>query len=126
MAVCVQDLLASANQSVPRITPDEARRLIEQDGALLLDVRDSAELAQSGKLAGAINVARGMLEFRADAASAYHDAAFRAERTVIVYCASGGRSALSCKTLQDMGYAQVFNLGGYKDAADGGFPTEAP
>jgi rhodanese-related sulfurtransferase len=61
-----------------------------------------------------------MLEFRADPACPYHDARFEKKKPVIVYCASGGRSALSGKTLKDLGYDKVFNLGGFKDWADSG------
>ena len=121
----VKDMLASANASVPRVTPDEARRLISEEGALLVDVRDAPELSQAGKLKDAVNVSRGMLEFRADGASPYHNPEFRTDRPVILYCASGGRSALSAQTLQQMGYRRVYNLGGFKEAADGGFPTES-
>ncbi len=123
MAASVKEMLASANSSVPRINPEQARQLIEE-GALLVDVRDAPELSAGGKLKGAVNVSRGMLEFRADDSTPYHNNQFRRERPVILYCASGGRSALSGKVLQDMGYEQVYNLGGFKDAADGGFPTE--
>jgi len=59
-------------------------------------------------------VPRGLVEFRADPASAMHDAAFDRAKTVIAYCASGGRSALVGKTLKDMGYSNVRNLGGFK------------
>lgn len=65
-----------------------------------------------------------MLEFRADPNGSYHDPEFRKERPVVLYCASGGRSALGAKTLTDMGYDEVYNLGGFKEAADAGFPTE--
>ncbi|MEO6225545.1 MAG: rhodanese-like domain-containing protein [Sphingomicrobium sp.] len=124
MPTSVKDMLSSANDAVPRVTADEARRLIDDQGALLVDVRDAPELAAGGKLKDAVNVSRGMLEFRADDATPYHDANFRRDRPVIVYCASGGRSALSGKVLRDMGYDQVYNLGGFKDASEAGFPTE--
>ena len=124
MPTSVKDLMASANESVPKITPEEARRLISEEDALVVDVRDAPELAQGGKLSGAVNVSRGMLEFRADAGTPYHSTEFRTDRPVILYCASGGRSALSGKTLQDMGYERVYNLGGFKEAAEGGFPTD--
>jgi rhodanese-related sulfurtransferase len=65
-----------------------------------------------------------MLEFRADAESPYHDPQFSPGKTVLLYCASGGRSALAGKTLKDMGYASVYNLGGYKDLAESGLETE--
>ncbi|HEV2596426.1 MAG TPA: rhodanese-like domain-containing protein [Sphingomicrobium sp.] len=124
MPASVKELLSAANERVPRITAGEARRLIDQEGALLLDVRDAQELVQSGKLKDALNVSRGMLEFRADDATPYHNPEFRRERPIILYCASGGRSALSGKALQDMGYERVYNLGGFKEAAEAGFSTE--
>lgn len=124
MPSSVKQMLEVANEEVPRISAEEARRLIDEDGGLLVDVRDPHELAQSGKLQGALNVSRGMLEFRADSDLPYYDPQFRKDRAVILYCASGGRSALSGKTLRDMGYGEVYNLGGFKDAAQAGFPCE--
>jgi hypothetical protein len=62
---------------------------------LVLDVRDAPQVATSGKVAGAANVCRGMLEFRADPESPYHDKNFDRDKSVILYCASGGRSALA-------------------------------
>jgi rhodanese-related sulfurtransferase len=124
MPASVKQMLESANQAVPKGSVDEARRLIDEEGALLVDVRDANELAQSGKLEGALNVSRGMVEFRADPELPYHNPEFRKERPVILYCASGGRAALSGKALKDMGYGEVYNLGGFKDAAEAGFATE--
>ena len=124
MPTSVKQLLAAANEAVPRITPDEARRLIAESDALLLDVRDGTELARTGKLKGAAHVSRGMIEFRADPESQYHDAQFRKDRPVILYCGSGGRSALAGKTLKDLGFERVHNLGGFKELSDGGFETE--
>jgi rhodanese-related sulfurtransferase len=120
----VKALLASANACVPKISAEEAQRLIRDEDALLVDVRDAPELAASGKLSNAVNVSRGMLEFRADNSTPYHNPEFRTDRPVILYCASGGRSCLSGKALQDMGYQRVYNLGGFKDAAEAGFPTQ--
>lgn len=123
MATSVKELMAAANAAVPRITAEEARGLIAA-GALVIDVRDAPEVAASGKVRGAVNISRGMLEFRADAETPYHDAALRKDRPVILYCASGGRSALGGKLLKDMGYEQVYNLGGFKDWAEAGGETE--
>jgi len=82
------------------------------------------ELAGGGKLKGAVHASRGMLEFRADPESPYHNPAFQKDKTVLVYCASGGRSALSGKTLKDLGYSSVYNAGGFKELADAGLDTE--
>ena len=124
MPTSVKDLLAAANAAVPRVSPDEARRPMAEAGSLVVDVRDGAEVAQTGKIKGAVNVPRGMIEFRADADTPYHDAAFRKDRPVILYCASGGRSALAGKTLRDMGFERVHNLGGLKEATEAGLETE--
>lgn len=124
MATSVKELMAQANQAVPRISAAEAKQKLAAGGALLLDVRDGTELQASGKLKGALHVSRGLLEFKADPESPAHDPNFRKDRTIVLHCASGGRSALAGKTLQDMGYTSVFNLGGFKDAVDGGMEVE--
>jgi rhodanese-related sulfurtransferase len=120
MATSVKQMLEAANGAVPRITPQQAREMIAQGNALIVDLRDAPEVDKSGKVAGAVNVSRGMLEFRADPESPYHDQSFDKAKTVIVYCASGGRSALGGKTLKDLGYERVFNLGAFKDWAEAG------
>ena len=120
MATSVKQMLEAANAVVPRITPAEAKEMIAKGGTLVVDVRDAPEVALSGKVAGAVNVSRGMLEFRADPQAPTHDPNFDRAKTVIVYCASGGRSALSGKVLKDLGYERVYNLGGFKDWADSG------
>src|SRR5258705_12297537 len=120
MSSSVKEMLAAANGSVPAISPQDAKALIERGQALVVDVRDGLEIQSTGKVQGAKHVARGMLEFRADPESPYFDKAFDRDKTVIVYCASGGRSALAGKTLQDMGYKDVRNLGGFKSWADSG------
>ena len=125
MASSVKDMMAEANREVPKLTPQEVREKLRSGNALLVDVRDGTEVRDSGKIRGAVNVARGMLEFRADPESPYHDPAFRKDRTVILYCASGGRSALAGKTLKDFAYQNVFNAGAFKDLVGAGLEVEA-
>jgi rhodanese-related sulfurtransferase len=124
MATNVKQMIEAANAAVPRITPAQAKEMIAKNDVLVVDVRDAPEVQKSGKVAGAINVSRGMLEFRADPDSPYHDKSFSRGKTVILYCASGGRSALSGKVLKDMGYDQVYNLGAFKDWAEAGGQVE--
>ena len=119
----VKQMLEAAHAAVPRITADQAKDMIAK-GALVVDVRDAPELAQSGKVAGAVHVSRGMLEFRADPDSPYHDKNFARDKPVILYCASGGRSALGGKVLKEMGYDKVYNLGAFKDWAEAGGKVE--
>jgi rhodanese-related sulfurtransferase len=114
-------MMMAARAAVPAITPQEAGQLLQGGNALLVDVRDGTEVQASGKAKGALHVSRGFLEFKADPESPMYDPAFRKDRTIILYCASGGRSALAGKTLKDMGYADVRNLGGFPDwIASGG------
>jgi rhodanese-related sulfurtransferase len=120
MPATVKELLASANAVVPKVTPAEAKDMMAKGDVLVVDVRDAPEVAASGKVAGAVNVSRGMLEFRADPESPYHDKNFDRTKTVLVYCASGGRSALSGKVLKEMGYSKVYNMGAFKDWAESG------
>lgn len=112
MARTVADMLAEARAVVPAVTPEEARAMIAA-GALVVDIRDCAEIAASGKVKGAVAVGRGLLEFKADPTAPSHDPQFRPDRPVILYCASGGRATLAGKTLKDMGYTDVRNLGGF-------------
>ena len=112
--------MEAANAVVPRISPEQAKELIAKDDALVVDVRDAPEVEQSGKVAGAVHIPRGMLEFRADPESPYYDQSFAKDKTVIVYCAAGGRAALSGQALKEMGYTEVYNMGGFKDWADSG------
>src|SRR5215831_8155233 len=126
MTTSLKQMMEAANAVVPRITPVQAREMIAKGNALVVDVRDAPEIEKSGKVAGAVHVSRGMLEFRADPESPYHDKNFDKSKTVILYCASGGRSALSGKVLKEMGYHEVYNLGAFKDWADGGGAVDKP
>jgi len=132
MPTSVKLLLAAANAAVPRISPEETTSLMATGEAMVVDVRDAPELETAGKVAGALHVPRGMLEFRADPESPYHNPAFDRGKTVILYCASGGRAALAGKTLQELGFRDVRNLGAFKDwaesggAVEGGRPAAAP
>ena len=120
-----QSLIDAANAIVPRISPDKARDLVDTRDALLLDVRDPGEIALSGKLAGALNIPHGEVPFRADPESPHHLTVFRKDRPIVLYCASGRRSALDGHALKQLGYNQVLNLGGFRDGADAGWPIEA-
>ena len=127
---CIKVMKAAATRERLEIDWQElpiGKRGHEQHGnTLVVDVRDAPEVEKSGKVAGAVHVSRGMLEFRADPESPYHDKNFAKDKTVIVYCASGGRSALSGKVLKDMGYDRVYNLGAFKDWAEGGGAVDKP
>jgi rhodanese-related sulfurtransferase len=115
MATNVKQMLEAANAVVPKITSDQANDMMKKGNTLVVDVRDAPEVAASGKIAGAVHVSRGMLEFRADPESPYHDKNFTKEKNLILYCGSGGRAALAGKALKDLGYDKVYNVGAFKE-----------
>jgi rhodanese-related sulfurtransferase len=125
MGKSVKELVAAANAVVPSITPEEARQKIEA-GALVVDVRDAAEVEKSGKVAGAVHIPRGMVEFRADPDTPYYEKSFSKDKPVILYCAGGGRAALSGQALKEMGYSEVYNLGGFSDWVESGGAVDKP
>jgi rhodanese-related sulfurtransferase len=120
MATSVTQLIQAANAVVPRIAAAQAQELIAKGEALVVDVREAAEVQQSGKVSGAVHVPRGLLEFAADPQSPSHDQRFEVGKPVILYCAGGGRAALAGQALKEIGYGEVYNLGGFKDWLDSG------
>jgi len=124
MATTYKDMVAAANAVVPAVTAAEAASLVATAGAVIVDVRDGTEVKASGKAKGALAIPRGSLESRADPESANHNRALRKDHPVILYCAGGGRAALAGKTLREMGYTDVRNLGGFRDWVAGGGEIE--
>ena len=126
MSKSIMDVVAEAKTMVPSISPEELKSILGQDKVLVVDVRDAPELTATGKVQGALNVSRGMLEFRADETTPYHDKSFTKDKTIVLYCASGGRSALGGKALMELGYRDVRNLGAFKDWVEAGGAIEKP
>lgn len=120
MPMTAMDLVAAAKQQIREISPAEAGPLL--GNAKVLDVREPAEFA-AGKLPGAVNIPRGVLEFQIG----NHPGFAGCQNTdLLVYCLSGGRSALAVETLQKLGYGRAVSLaGGYQAWSDAGLPIEA-
>ncbi|WP_446831454.1 molybdopterin-synthase adenylyltransferase MoeB [Candidatus Foliamicus sp.] len=111
--------LADLRQSIPQVTPTEAHAL-QRNGALLVDIRDTEEVAQ-GSLRDACHIERSFLEFRIE------DVAPDLDRTLLVTCASGGRSLFAADELRRMGYSDVRSVaGGFNQWKDEGLPFEMP
>ena len=124
MGKSIMDQVAEAKAVVPDIGPDEVKTLLGREDVLIVDVRDDGEVASTGKVRGALHVSRGMLEFRADETTPYHNEAFSKDKTIILYCASGGRAALGGKALLELGYEDVRNLGGFPAWVESGGDVE--
>ncbi|MEO6946453.1 MAG: rhodanese-like domain-containing protein [Nitrobacter sp.] len=98
----VKAMLSEAEAEVPHIRPQEAKEWFGKTDVLFFDVRETNEVAASGKVSGALSVPRGLIEFCSDPSSSMHDAKLNRANTVIVYCGSGGRAALTGKNLKEM------------------------
>lgn len=108
----ISELINDAKGRIANLSPTEVAAELEADEALLVDLREPAELEDSGVIPGAIHAPRGMLEFWADPTSAYHRGEFDPERRTLLYCATGGRSALATATLHQLGYENIAHLDG--------------
>jgi rhodanese-related sulfurtransferase len=112
MVKSAAEMVAEANAAVGTVSVEEAKRLVGKDDVVFVDVREGAELATQGKIPGAVHAPRGHLEFYADPTAPRHLPELASGKRLVVYCASGGRSALAAKTLKDMGIDKVANLRG--------------
>ncbi|MCX6291105.1 MAG: rhodanese-like domain-containing protein [Bacteroidetes bacterium] len=118
------DLVKEAKLAVENLTPDEVSEELSKGNVVLIDIRESEELKQNGRIANAVHAPRGMLEFYADSSLPYHKPEFNKDNRIILQCASGGRSALAAATLKQMGYHNIAHLdGGLKAWKESGKPV---
>ena len=121
----VADMIASARLLIVSISVTEAAELQRLDAATLIDLRDVGELKDVGMVPNAFHAPRGIIEFWADPDSPYHKSIFHTDRKLILFCASGLRSALAVRTLQDMGMDNVLDMeGGITEWKMQGLPME--
>ncbi|HRB30916.1 MAG TPA: rhodanese-like domain-containing protein [Ferruginibacter sp.] len=106
------DLVKEAKQGIENLSADQVNEELQNSNVTLIDIRESEELKQNGRIAGAVHAPRGMLEFYADASLPYHKPEFDKNKRIILHCASGGRSALAVTTLKQMGFENVAHLDG--------------
>lgn len=119
-----KDFLEEANAVVPRMSAEDAIAQYKAGGGVFVDVRDSGAIAQSGTIAGAHRIARGMIEFVADPATQLHNDVLQKDADIYLICGAGGQAALAGKTLKDMGFEKVTNIGGFGDWKAAGGPVE--
>ena len=108
----VAEMIAAARLLIDRVSVHEAAELQRLDAAILIDLRDVRELQKLGTVANSFHAPRGMLEFWADPDSPYHKPIFQTDKKLILFCASGLRSALAVRTLQEMGMPNVLDMEG--------------
>ena len=124
MSISVKDLVARAKSEIRNLSVDEFAGALDGDSVTLVDVREPDEVIRDGAIPGAVQAPRGMLEFWADPTSPYHRDELQPARHTLVYCASGGRSALAAQTLQNLGFGEVAHLdGGFRAWLEQGRPV---
>lgn len=110
MMKTVTDLVQQAKANINEISIEQANNMLEND-SIALDVREPAEY-EAGHIANAKHIARGTLEFMIGNHPDFQDK----NASVVVYCKTGGRSALATATLQQLGFTQVYSILGGFDA----------
>ena len=118
-------LLDDADRVLRAISTNELAGMLARDDVLVVDVREAEERDKNGHIPGSVHAPRGNLEFFADPDCPFHKPVFAGDKMIVTHCASGWRSALAAKTLQDMGFAKVAHLaGGFKAWKAEGRPVE--
>ncbi|KRH78943.1 MAG: rhodanese [Ferrovum sp. 37-45-19] len=105
-------LLAEANAVIESCNVTEVNSAQHDSNVLIVDLRETAEILRDGMIPGAFHAPRGLIEFWVDPTSPYHKPVFQEKTHFILYCASGWRSALTAKTLQEMGLPNIKHLEG--------------
>lgn len=120
-----KDYLDEANAVVPKMSADDAIKQHGNSDAVFIDVRDSSAIAETGTIKGAQRIPRGMIEFAADETmETLYNPAMKKDADLYVICAAGGQAALAGKTLKDMGFSKVTNIGGISGWKDAGGAME--
>ena len=118
-------LLEIANKEITRLDFAESLDLIRKTESVIIDVREESEVINQGLIKDAIHIPRGLIEFKLSPNSLNNPANINANTNLLIYCAGGYRSALAAKTLLDLGFKNVFNLGGYQEWIDSGGDIQA-
>ena len=117
--------LAEANDIVPRLSVEDAMAKHGDSNVVIIDVRDGKAIDETGTIAGALRIPRGFIEFAADETTDFHNASITKDKEILVVCAAGGMAALTGRTLTEMGYNKVYNIGGFSAWKDAGGPVES-
>ena len=116
----LEALLIEANDLVKRLSYDESVDLINNSQTVIIDVREESEVYNLGLIKNAVHIPRGLLEFKLSPNSPNNPILINDDTNILVYCAGGYRSALAAKSLLDLGFKNVFNLGGFQEWVESG------
>ena len=116
----LEELLIEANELVKRLSYDQSVDLINNTQTVIIDVREESEVYNLGVIKNAIHIPRGLIEFKLSPNSPNNPVLINDDTNILVYCAGGYRSALAAKSLLDLGFKNVFNLGGFQEWVESG------
>ena len=117
-----KDYLEEANKVVKKIDVNKAIEIHKNKSAIFIDVRDSSDIAKTGSIEGSLKIQRGLIEFVADEGTEFYNDNLQKDSEIILVCGAGGQAALTGKTLIDMGYKNVLNVGAIGDWEKNGGP----
>ena len=116
----LEELLIEANELVKRLSYDQSVDLINNTQTVIIDVREESEVYNLGVIKNAIHIPRGLIEFKLSPNSPNNPVLINDDTNILVYCAGGYRSALAAKSLLDLGFKNVYNLGGFQEWVESG------
>ena len=116
----LEELLIEANDLVKRLSYDESVDLISNTQTVIIDVREESEVYNLGLIKNAVHIPRGLIEFKLSPNSPNNPVLIDDNTNILVYCAGGYRSALAAKSLIDLGFKNVYNLGGFQEWVESG------
>ena len=104
------EMVKNARKVIKEYTVSEVESFIQNEEYIIIDIRDTDELKDTGVIPKSFNAPRGKLEFLADPAHQYYKKFFDTDKEIVLYCQTGSRSALAGQTLVNMGYSKVSHM----------------
>jgi rhodanese-related sulfurtransferase len=116
----LETMLIEANKNVERLTYEETCNILKQPNTFIIDVREESEIANFGLIKNAIHIPRGLIEFKIELNSSNNPAGINNDSNLLFYCAGGFRSALVANTVKNLGFINVYNIGGFGEWVNNG------
>ena len=116
----LETMLIEANKNVERLTYEETCNILKQPNTFIIDVREESEVANFGLIKNAIHIPRGLIEFKIELNSSNNPAGINNDSNLLFYCAGGFRSALAANTVKNLGFINVYNIGGFGEWVNNG------
>ena len=116
----LESMLSEANQNIKRVDFSETENMTKNTNHVIIDVREESEVQIHGLIKNAIHIPRGLIEFKLKPYSFDNPVTIDDDTNILVYCAGGYRSALAAQTLVNLGFNNVYNIGGFGEWVSNG------